>query len=129
MKPTTIMIVDDSRTIRVQIRMALEPNNFKVIEAENGLDAVTKLRENNEIKMVFLDINMPVMNGLEALKAIMSEDSINPKPGIMMLTTEDSMVMVEEAKKNGAKGWIVKPYTSEKLISAAKVLSGQKNAP
>lgn len=119
-----VMIVDDSRTIRTQIKMALLPHEFEIVEAENGLEAVTHMRDNPKIRMIFMDINMPVMNGLEALKTIAGDDTIDPKPNIMMLTTEDSMTMVEEAKKVGAKGWIVKPYTSEKLVTAAKKLTG-----
>ena len=118
-----VMIVDDSKTIRVQIKHVIKTQGFEVIEASNGAEAVELYRAHHDrVFMMFLDINMPVMNGLETLETLSKDESLK-MPNVVVLTTEDSASYVEQAKKFGAKGWIVKPYNTDKLLSAVKRFS------
>lgn len=118
-----VLIVDDSKTIRVQIKHVVKAEGFAVLEASNGKEAVDIYREKQDmIFMMFLDINMPEMNGIEVLENLMQDDSIK-KPNVVVLTTEDSASYVEQAKSLGAKGWIVKPYKGDKLASAMRRFS------
>jgi two-component system chemotaxis response regulator CheY len=103
----TVLIVDDAAFMRVTIKNMLEKNGYSVIgEAENGKVAVVKF---NELKpdIVTLDITMPEMDGLAALKAIMQ---INGDAKIVMMTAMGQQGMVKEAVMSGAKGFIVKPF-------------------
>ncbi|NLW10809.1 MAG: response regulator [Clostridiaceae bacterium] len=111
----TVLIVDDAAFMRVTIKNMLEKNGYTVIgEAENGKVAVVKF---NELKpdIVTLDITMPEMDGLAALKAIMQ---INGDAKIVMMTAMGQQGMVKEAVMSGAKGFIVKPFKEETVIAA-----------
>ncbi len=111
----TVLIVDDAAFMRVTIKNMLEKNGYSVIgEAENGKVAVVKF---NELKpdIVTLDITMPEMDGLAALKAIMQ---INGDAKIVMMTAMGQQGMVKEAVMSGAKGFIVKPFKEETVIAA-----------
>lgn len=115
-----VLVVDDSKTIRVQIKHVIKAEGFEVMEASNGAEAVELYKANqDQVFMIFLDINMPVMNGIEALEVLAKDESLT-MPNVVVLTTEDSANYVDQAKKLGAKGWIVKPYKSDKLISAMR---------
>ena len=114
------MIVDDSKTIRVQIKHVIKSQGYEIIEASNGAEAVELYRTHQDsVFMMFLDINMPVMNGLETLETLSKDESLK-MPNVVVLTTEDSASYVDKAKNFGAKGWIVKPYNTDKLLSALK---------
>ena len=111
----TVLIVDDAAFMRVTIKNMLEKNGYSVVgEAENGKVAVVKY---NELKpdIVTLDITMPEMDGLAALKAIMQ---INSDAKIVMMTAMGQQGMVKEAVMSGAKGFIVKPFKEETVIAA-----------
>ncbi|MDN5314263.1 MAG: two-component system, chemotaxis family, chemotaxis protein CheY [Clostridiales bacterium] len=111
----TVLVVDDAAFMRVTIKNMLEKNGYSVIgEAENGKVAVVKY---NELKpdIVTLDITMPEMDGLAALKAIMQ---INSDAKIVMMTAMGQQGMVKEAVMSGAKGFIVKPFKEETVIAA-----------
>jgi two-component system chemotaxis response regulator CheY len=115
MNMKTVLVVDDAAFMRVTIKNMLEKNGYSVIgEAENGKVAVVKY---NELKpdIVTLDITMPEMDGLAALKAIMQ---INSDAKIVMMTAMGQQGMVKEAVMSGAKGFIVKPFKEETVIAA-----------
>lgn len=118
-----IMIVDDSRTIRQQVRFTLTKGGYEVLEAEDGSDGFEKLKANPDVAMVISDVNMPNMNGLEMVEKIKSESSISGIP-IIMLTTEGAADLIDRAKKAGAKGWLVKPFKPDQLIAAVGKLTG-----
>lgn len=111
----TVLIVDDAAFMRVTIKNMLEKNGFSVVgEAENGKVAVNKYHELKP-DLVTMDITMPEMDGLEALKTIMQ---INPAARIVMMTAMGQQGMVKEAVMAGAKGFIVKPFKEETVVSA-----------
>ncbi|HNY21461.1 MAG TPA: response regulator [Treponemataceae bacterium] len=114
----TILIVDDSVSIRQSVRFILEQNGYTVIEAADGLEGLKRLAE-NKVQLVISDINMPNMDGLTMVKKVRETEGIKFLP-ILVLTTESQGSVVEEGKKAGATGWIVKPFNNEKLIETIK---------
>ena len=118
-----ILIVDDSRTIRQQVSFTLTKGGYEVVEAEDGVQGIEKLKSEGDVAMVISDVNMPNMDGLEMLENISKDDSINKVP-IIMLTTEGSGDLINRAKSAGAKGWLVKPFEPDQLIAAVGKLAG-----
>jgi two-component system chemotaxis response regulator CheY len=117
-----VLIVDDSRTIRQQVNFTLTKSGFQVVEAEDGNDGIAKLAANPDVAVVISDVNMPNMNGLEMVAAITANASL-PHPPIVMLTTEGAAELIEQAKKAGAKGWLVKPFKPEQLVAVVAKLA------
>lgn len=111
-----ILIVDDSRTSRRIMRTLLTENEYEVVEAENGEIGVQKYKEETP-DMVTMDITMPVMDGLEALKAIREYDS-NAK--VVMVTAAGQESKVMEAVKLGAAEFITKPFEKDKIIDTIR---------
>ncbi len=111
----TVLVVDDAAFMRVTIKNMLEKNGFSVVgEAENGQVAVSKYHELNP-DIVTMDITMPEMDGLSALKAIMQIDG---RATVIMMTAMGQQGMVKEAVMSGAKGFIVKPFKEETVVAA-----------
>lgn len=115
-----VMIVDDSRTIRQQVSFTLSKGGYEVVEAEDGVEGLSKLAENADISMIISDVNMPNMNGLEMVEK-MKENGVSIP--IVMLTTEGASDLIERAKAAGAKGWLVKPFKPEQLVAAVGKLA------
>ncbi len=108
-----VLIVDDAAFMRMAIKNILVKHNFEVIgEAENGLVAIGKYKDLKP-DIVTMDITMPEMTGLEALKAIMTYDS-NARVVMMSAMGQEQMVM--EAVMNGAKAFIIKPFKEDHVI-------------
>jgi two-component system chemotaxis response regulator CheY len=114
------IVVDDSKTIRALLLAILSQDGIQVVgEATNGLQAVTMVQE-LQPDIVFLDVVMPIMGGMEALKQIRKVSTLTK---IVMITANSSRDLVIEAVKEGAAGFIVKPLVAEKVSEAiAKVL-------
>jgi two-component system chemotaxis response regulator CheY len=108
--------VDDSSTMRKIVSLALKGAGHTVDEAENGLQALEKLK-GGPVDCIVLDINMPEMNGIEFLKARKSNPSIANIP-VFVLTTQDEEALKREALSLGAKGFIIKPFQKEALLAA-----------
>jgi two-component system chemotaxis response regulator CheY len=117
-----VLIVDDSATIRQQVRMALVQAGFDVVEAMDGEDGIAKIRSDSQIAAVICDINMPKKTGLELIEEIRSGGANSQVP-IVMLTTEGQPAMVQRAKQAGAKGWIIKPFKAALLVAAVQKLT------
>jgi len=117
-----VLIVDDSATIRQQVRVALTQAGFEVVEAVDGEDGLQKIRGDAALSAVICDINMPKMSGLELVEQI--KGSGGPSVPIVMLTTEGQPELVQRAKAAGAKGWIVKPFKPNLLVAALQKLTG-----
>ncbi|MFK7827569.1 MAG: response regulator [Oligoflexales bacterium] len=121
----TILIVDDSRTVRKQLESMLSAANFQVLQAENGKIALETLNKYKDIKIVFCDVNMPEMSGFELLKAL--RDLGNKIPFIL-LSTESSHEFILRAKGLGANGYLVKPAHEENIMMMIKrFATDQKN--
>lgn len=109
-----ILIVDDAEFLRMRISKMLIGDGYEVIEAENGLQAVEMFKANKP-DVVLMDITMPEMDGLTALKHIRGFD---PKARVIMLTALGQESVVLEAIKSGARDFVVKPFEKERVLSA-----------
>ena len=111
---STILVVDDAAFMRMRATKLLKENGYDVIEAENGQEAVTKYQELRPAG-VLMDITMPVMDGMAALKAITSFD---PNAHVVMVTAIGQQSVVIEALKAGAKDFVVKPFQPDRVLGA-----------
>src|SRR5689334_20540343 len=118
-----VLVVDDSRTIRQQVGTVLVQAGYEVVEAEDGMQGLTAVGAQRDIALVICDINMPNMNGIEMLAAV-KEDAANAALPVVMLTTEGKAQLIQQAKRHGAKGWIVKPFKGDQLVAVVRKLVG-----
>ncbi len=109
----TCLVVDDSRVVRKVARRILEGHGFAIREAADGSEALACCRAELP-DCVLLDWNMPVMNGIEFLKALRRE--FGPSPPVVFCTTETEMSFVEQAIEHGAQEFIMKPFDDEILM-------------
>ena len=117
----TVLVVDDSQTVRQQVSAALSQAGFSVLEAADGALGATAI-EAGGVDCVICDVNMPNMNGIEMVERVKSDPQFKSLP-IVMLTTEGAMELIQKAKKAGASGWIVKPFKPDLLIAAVRKLT------
>jgi two-component system, chemotaxis family, chemotaxis protein CheY len=117
---TKILVVDDAEFLRVRISKMLVGDGYEVIEAENGLLALNAYKAQKP-DVVLMDITMPEMDGLTALREILAVDS---GAKIIMLTALGQESVVLEAIKSGAKDFIVKPFERDRVIGALQKLVG-----
>jgi len=116
----TVLVVDDSATVRQQVSAALTQSGFQVQEACDGVEGKSRI-EAGGISCVICDVNMPNKNGIEMVEEVKSLPAFKQLP-IVMLTTEGAKELIERAKKAGACGWIVKPFKADLLVSAVQKL-------
>lgn len=112
----TILIVDDSESIREVVSFTLENEGYNVLIANDGVDAL-KHFNGKMIDLIVTDLHMPNMNGIELIKEIRNKPDYQRVP-ILFLTTESQAAKKQEAKEAGATGWIIKPFVPAKLIAA-----------
>ncbi len=110
-----ILSVDDSPTIRKLVRNALDMLGHNTLEAENGQAALDALSNNSDVGLILMDWDMPVMDGLSAVKAIKENESLSNIP-IIMLTAVNEPDKIIEAIGAGATNYIMKPFTQEELM-------------
>jgi two-component system chemotaxis response regulator CheY len=108
------LIVDDSSFIREYLRYLLSQMDVVCEEAVDGSDALTVLAVEGTFDLMLLDVNMPVMNGLECVKAL-REARLGPAMKVMMVTTEADHSFIATALDNGADEFLMKPFTPESL--------------
>jgi len=114
----TILLVDDSFSIRESVGFLLSEAGFKIIKAGDGEEAL-KLFDGQKIDLLLTDLHMPKMNGIELIRNVRSMEDYKRLP-ILLLTTETLNDKKLEAKNAGATGWINKPFDKEKLFSIIK---------
>jgi two-component system chemotaxis response regulator CheY len=110
----TVMIVDDSASMRQLVEFTLKEAGYTVVTAVNGRDGVGKAA-GAKVDMVVTDLNMPEMDGLELIRQLRQMPSYKFTP-IVMLTTESQDSKKAEGKTAGASGWIVKPFKPDQLL-------------
>ncbi|MBF0565681.1 MAG: response regulator [Nitrospirae bacterium] len=116
----TIMVIDDSATIREVVKTTLHKSGYDVIEAQDGKDAINKLK-GQKVHLMICDVNMPNMDGITFVKAVKQMPNYKFTP-IIMLTTESQETKKQEGKEAGAKAWVVKPFKPETMIAAIEKL-------
>ena len=116
-----VLIVDDAAFMRMMIKDILSKNGYEVVgEAENGQKAVEKFQELKP-DLTTMDITMPEMDGIEALKKIKAADA---NASIIMCSAMGQQAMVIEAIQSGAKDFIVKPFQADRVLEAVKKVVG-----
>ncbi|TAN51450.1 MAG: response regulator [Methylococcaceae bacterium] len=116
----TILVVDDSASIRQVVSIALKGAGYEVITANDGQDALKKL-DGHKIHLIVTDVNMPVMDGIAFVREAKKLPDYKFTPFIM-LTTESQPEKKAEGKEAGAKAWIVKPFQPPQLLDAVSRL-------
>jgi two-component system chemotaxis response regulator CheY len=116
----TIMIVDDSASIRKVVKLTLEQSGFTVIDAIDGVDALKKLN-GVKIHLLITDVNMPNMDGITLVQEAKKLPAYKFTP-MMMLTTEASNEKKMQGRAAGAKAWLVKPFQPPMLLNAVSKL-------
>lgn len=118
----TILIVDDSATLRASVNFVLTDAGFEIMQAKNGAEGLERLEESKrlgvKVDMIISDINMPVMDGITFIKEVKKGD-FRFVP-ILILTTESENAKKMEGKAAGASGWLVKPFKPEQLVWVVK---------
>ncbi|MBS0360490.1 MAG: response regulator [Proteobacteria bacterium] len=115
----TVLTVDDSRTMREMLRLALADAGFKVLQAEDGVHGLEVLTQGDRPDVIVTDINMPRMDGFGFIEEVRSDPHYRGVP-ILVLTTESDAEKKNRARMAGATGWIVKPFNPVKLVDAIR---------
>ena len=116
----TILTVDDSRTMRDMLAMALNDAGFNVVQAVDGEDGLAVLDAHSaDVDVIITDINMPKLDGFGFIEGVRKDDRHRATP-ILVLTTESDSSKKDRARQAGATGWIVKPFNPVKLIDAIR---------
>ena len=116
----TVMVVDDSVSVRQVVSIALRGAGYEVIEACDGKDALAKLN-GQKIHLMISDVNMPNMDGITFVKEVKRLASYKFTP-IIMLTTESQEAKKQEGQAAGAKAWVVKPFQPAQMLAAVSKL-------
>lgn len=116
----TILVVDDSASLRQVVGIALKGAGYDVVEACDGKDALTKL-DGRKIHLIISDVNMPNMDGITFLKAAKQLPAYKFTP-VIMLTTEAGDGKKAEGQAAGAKAWVVKPFQPPQMLAAVSKL-------
>jgi two-component system chemotaxis response regulator CheY len=117
----TILVVDDSVTMVMSLKTTLSMGGYKVETANNGQQALDKLKTGVKPDLILTDINMPVMGGLEMIGKVRAMPGCRFFP-ILTLTTESDAAKRDEGRRLGATGWLVKPVSGNDLVKVVKQL-------
>lgn len=116
----TILIVDDSFSLRQTISMALKSVGYQVVEASDGQDALSKL-DGRKYNLIISDVNMPNLDGLSFVRAVKQNPNYKFTP-VIMLTTESGDSRKQEGKSAGVRAWVHKPFQPPVLLDAVAKL-------
>ena len=119
--PKTILIVDDSESLRLVVKLALTRAGYQVAEAEDGKRALAQLDALPKVHLIVSDVNMPNMDGITFVTHVKKHPRHKFAP-VVMLTTEGQDAKKEQGRAAGAKAWIVKPFSPPQLLDAVAKL-------
>ena len=122
MTAKTILAVDDSASIRQMVAFTLKGAGYNVLEASDGQEGLEKAR-GSKVNLVLTDQNMPRMDGLTLIKSLRAMQQYQGVP-ILVLTTESSDVIKQQARAAGATGWLVKPFDPKRLVDVLQKVLG-----
>lgn len=111
----TVVFVDDSESIREAVGFILQQNGYEVLKAGDGEESL-KYFDGSQVDLLITDLHMPQMNGIALIETLRKTSQYKYLP-ILVLTTESQFEQKMEAKRAGATGWVVKPFTPEKLMA------------
>jgi two-component system chemotaxis response regulator CheY len=117
----TILIVDDSDSLRTVVKLALQRAGYDVLEAQDGQEGLARLDQSAKVHLIVSDVNMPRMDGIAFVKQIKLHPRHKFTP-VIMLTTEGQAERKEQGRAAGAKAWIVKPFNPPQLLDAVSKL-------
>ena len=117
----TVMIIDDSTSLRQVVDLTLKGAGYHVVQADNGKTALDKLAQGIAPSLIVCDVNMPIMDGITFVKELKSlpEHKFTP---VVMLTTEASEDKKLAGQMAGAKAWLVKPFRADTLLKSVRKL-------
>jgi two-component system chemotaxis response regulator CheY len=115
----TVLTVDDSRTMRDMLHMALTDAGYRVLQAVDGVHGLEMLESDDVPDVIITDINMPRLDGFGFIEGV-RQDARHRATPILVLTTESDSAKKNRAREAGATGWIVKPFNPEKLVEAVR---------
>jgi two-component system chemotaxis response regulator CheY len=116
----TILVVDDSASVRQVVSIALKSAGYDIIEGVDGKDALSKLN-GQKIHLIISDVNMPNMDGISFVKEAKQLPAYKFTP-VIMLTTESQEAKKQEGQAAGAKAWVVKPFQPAQMLAAVSKL-------
>ena len=117
----TILIVDDSSSLRTVVKLALQRAGYEVLEAGDGLEGLSQLDKAGRVNLIVSDVNMPNMDGISFVRQVKQHQRHKFTP-VIMLTTEGQDKKKDEGRAAGAKAWIVKPFNPPQLLDAVSKL-------
>jgi two-component system chemotaxis response regulator CheY len=117
----TVLIVDDSSSLRIVVKMALQRAGYEVLEAGDGKEGLTQLEKAAKVHLIVSDVNMPNMDGITFVSHVKQHARHKFTP-VIMLTTEGQDEKKQAGKAAGAKAWIVKPFNPPQLLDAVSKL-------
>lgn len=117
-----ILVVDDSATVRQQVRAALADTGFEIVEAADGIEGLDAIAARQDLAAVVCDVNMPRLGGLQLLETLSAQGKVPGLP-VVMLTTEGQPALMQRAKAAGARGWLVKPFKPATLVATLRKLT------
>ena len=117
----TVLIIDDSSSLRALVKLALTRAGYGVIEASDGKDALAQLDKAAKVHMIVSDVNMPGMDGITFVRECKRHPRHKFIP-VIMLTTEDENAKIQQAREAGAMAWLVKPFSPPQLLDAVSKL-------
>jgi chemotaxis family two-component system sensor histidine kinase/response regulator PixL len=120
----TLMVVDDSKTIRKILSLTLYQEGYRVMEAENGQKAISQLRQNSTVQLIICDVEMPEMDGLEFLFHHRQDPTLKKIP-VIMLSSRGSETHQQIAMRLGARAYLTKPYVQAELLATIKAILSQ----
>lgn len=115
------LVVDDSSAMRAVLSMTLKRRGFEILQAKDGLDALTVLSAGGQLDLILIDWNMPGMNGLELLRRIRQQTEYAGTQ-VLMVTTETGMGQMADAIAAGANEYIMKPFTADIVFDKLRLL-------
>jgi two-component system, chemotaxis family, chemotaxis protein CheY len=116
----SILVVDDSGSVRNVVSIALRSAGYEVVEASDGLEGIKRL-DGRKLHLIISDVNMPRMDGISFLREVKKHPQYKFTP-VMMLTTEAGDDRREQGRTEGAKAWMTKPFQPEKMLMAVQKL-------
>ena len=116
-----VLVVDDSRAMRMMLSNMLTEMGFEVSQAQHGREGLEHLTGHPDTAVALVDWNMPVMTGLEMVEAVRQDSALN-RVKLMMVTTESEMSQMELALNAGANEYVLKPFTKDVIKDKLKLL-------